>query len=51
MYRELRAMGATAEVARHIAANSQRWWRNSCLWLNMAMPIRYFDRRGVPRLS
>ena len=51
IYRELRALGVTDERARCIAVNSRSWWRNSCMELNRAMPIAYFDRLGVPRLS
>lgn len=51
MYRELLAMGTSKEDARRIAANSRRWWYNSYLALNRVMPIAYFDRLGVPRLS
>lgn len=51
MYRELLALGASETDARSIAANSWRWWHNSRLLLNRAMPIAYFDRLGVPRLS
>jgi group II intron reverse transcriptase/maturase len=51
MYRELLALGASKADAREVAANSRRWWRNSCLRLNRAMPIAYFDRLGVPRLT
>ncbi len=51
MYRELKAMGASENDARAVAANSRRWWRNSRLRLNRAIPIAYFDRLGVPRLS
>ena len=51
MYRELRALGATPEHAARIAGNSRRWWRNSRYELNRIMPIGYFDRLGVPRLS
>lgn len=51
MYRELKAMGASEEDARKVAANSRGWWRNSRMRLNRAMPIAYFDRLGVPRLS
>jgi RNA-directed DNA polymerase len=29
MYRELKALGAGATVARRVAGNSRRWWRNS----------------------
>lgn len=51
MYRELRALGAAPEHAARIAGNSRRWWRNSRYELNRTMPISYFDRLGVPRLS
>ena len=50
IYRELRALGAGAEVARQVAANSRRWWRNSGQALNRVLTIAYFDRLGVPRL-
>ncbi|EDZ98609.1 Group II intron maturase-specific domain protein [Burkholderia sp. H160] len=29
IYRELRALGAPTAVARQVAANRRRWWRNS----------------------
>jgi RNA-directed DNA polymerase len=51
MYRELQALGATSEQARRVAANSRRWWHNSRYELNRILPIAYFDRLGVPRLS
>jgi RNA-directed DNA polymerase len=51
MYRELLAMGASAEVARKVAANSRRWWRNSAKLLNSVLTIAWFDRLGLPRLS
>ncbi len=51
MYRELRALGASREHALRIADNARRWWRNSRYELNRIMPIGYFDRLGVPRLS
>lgn len=51
MYRELKALGASDADARQVAANSRRWWHNSRLLLNRVMPIAYFDRLGVPRLS
>jgi len=38
-YRELRALGASEDVARRIAANSQRWWRNSGMLLNAVLTI------------
>jgi len=51
MYRELLALGASESDTLRIARNSRRWWRNSRFLLNRAMPIAYFDRLGVPRLS
>jgi group II intron reverse transcriptase/maturase len=51
MYRELRALGASEQTARRVAANSRCWWRNSAMDLNRVLTIAYFDRLGVPRLS
>ena len=51
MYRELRALGAPQAVARRVAANSTRWWRNSGKLLNSVLTIDHFDRLGLPRLS
>ena len=49
-YRALRRLGASEDVARQVATQVQRWWRNSALHLNRLLPIAYFDRLGVPRL-
>jgi RNA-directed DNA polymerase len=51
MYRELKVLGAGEAVARRVAANSRRWWRNSDHLLKTVLTIAYFDRLGVPRLS
>jgi RNA-directed DNA polymerase len=51
IYRELRALGASSAQAARVAGNARRWWHNSRLELNRLMPIAYFDRLGVPRLS
>ncbi|MDR6204424.1 group II intron reverse transcriptase/maturase [Paraburkholderia graminis] len=51
IYRELRALGASAAVARQVAANSRCWWRNSDGALKRVLTIAYFDQLGVPRLS
>lgn len=51
IYRELRALGATPGVARPVAANSRRWWRNSGMLLNSVLTLAWFDRLGLPRLS
>jgi len=51
VFRELRARGASKELAARIAANARRWWRNSAMKLHIVFPIAYFDRLGVPRLA
>ena len=51
IYRELKAFGTSEEVAKQVAGNCHRWWRNSGLLLNRVLTIAYFDRLGVPRLS
>lgn len=51
IYRELLRLGAMPNVAQLVAKNSRRWWHNSQLALNNALPIAYFDRLGMPRLS
>jgi RNA-directed DNA polymerase len=51
MYRELKALGAKENVARQVAANSRRWWRNSAKLLNSVLTIAWFDQMGLPRLS
>lgn len=51
IFRELRALGVSKHHAAVVAANGRRWWRNSRMHLNHAMPIAYFDRLGIPRFS
>ena len=51
IYRELLARGAKAEVARQVAANSRRWWRNSGMLLNAVLTLKWSDQLGMPRLS
>jgi group II intron reverse transcriptase/maturase len=51
MYRELRALGASSAQAARIAGNARRWWHNSRYEVNRILPIGYFDRLGIPRLS
>ncbi|UUZ76136.1 group II intron reverse transcriptase/maturase [Polaromonas sp. P1(28)-13] len=51
MFRELRALGASVNVASQVAGNSRRWWRNSDRLLKTVLTIAYFDGLGVPRLS
>jgi hypothetical protein len=51
MDREMLAMGARQTDARMVAANSRRWWHNSGMRLNRIMPVAFFERLGLPRLS
>jgi RNA-directed DNA polymerase len=51
MYRELLALGAKPDVARQVAANSRRWWRNSGMLLNAVLTLNWSDRLGLPRPS
>jgi len=50
-YRELRALGASNQVAQKVAGNTCRWWHNSRLELNRVLTIAWFDRLGLVRLS
>jgi RNA-directed DNA polymerase len=51
IYRKLVRRGTPEDVARRVAANSRRWWKNSAKALNIAMPAQYFDDRGLPKLA
>lgn len=51
IFRELRARGISVAGAAKVAGNARRWWYNSALLLNAALPNAYFDRLGVPRLA
>jgi len=51
IFRELRARGMSDRVARQVAGNSRRWWRNAAMDLNMALPNKLFDELGVTRLA
>ncbi len=51
IYRELVARGMAPDAARRVAANSRRWWHNSAMALNMALPNDLFRQLGVPKLA
>jgi len=51
IHRELKALGASDDVAKQVAGNCHRWWRNSDGVIKRVLTIAYFDRLGVPRLS
>jgi group II intron reverse transcriptase/maturase len=51
VYRKLRARGVSERVAASAAAQAKRWWRTSQHQaLKIALPNRYYDELGVPRL-
>ncbi len=50
-YRELRARGASEDVAAAVAANTRRWWKNASMALHTVLTTQYFDAFGLPRLS
>jgi group II intron reverse transcriptase/maturase len=51
VYRELLARGLRPREAARVAKNCSRWWRNSYLQLNKALPNALFDGLGLPRLA
>ena len=51
IYRELRKLGASEELAARIASQPRRWWHNSRLGLNRILTVAMFDRLGVPKFS
>ena len=51
MFRELRALEASVDVAAQVAGNSRRWWHNSDRLLKTVLTIACFDGLGMPRLS
>ena len=51
IYRELVARGMPADAARKVAGNSRRWWHNSSMALNRALPNTLFNQLGVPTLA
>jgi group II intron reverse transcriptase/maturase len=51
-YPKLRARGVCERTAKAAAAKTRHWWETSASQaLNIAMPTRYFDQMGVPRLA
>ena len=51
VYRELRRRGLSRDGAARVAGNARRWWRNSAMALNIALPNSLFDELGLPRLG
>ena len=50
-YAALIALKASPSDALKVAQNMRCWWVNSMRRLNRALPISYFDRLGVVKLS
>lgn len=51
IFRELHARGLSVDASAQVAGNAHRWWRNSGMAINIALPGRIYDRMGVPRLA
>src|SRR5690606_6202360 len=51
IYRELVARGLSSRRAAQVAANGRRWWKNSAMALNRALPNSLFAQLGVPELG
>jgi RNA-directed DNA polymerase len=51
IFRELMARGTARDVARKVAFNARRWWRNSAMAIHIALPNSLFDELGLPRLA
>jgi RNA-directed DNA polymerase len=51
VYRELIVRGISPDAASRVAGNTRRWWHNSAMALNIALPNHLFKRLGVPTLA
>ena len=49
--REMRARGLSESNAHKVAANARSWWKCAAGVIQIALPNRYFDELGVPRLA
>jgi len=50
-YRELIARGLNPDLAAQVAAHTCSWWKNSAMKIHLALPNRWFDELGLPRLG
>ena len=48
VYRELRVLGASIDVAAQVAGNVKRWWRSSKGLVNTVLTNTHFARQGFP---
>jgi RNA-directed DNA polymerase len=51
IFRELRARGASVDVAAQVAGNARRWWRNACLRVHHVLRNSHFEKLGLPSLA
>jgi group II intron reverse transcriptase/maturase len=51
IYKQLLMRGITPSEAWQVARHAGRWWAFSGYTLNRALPVRYFDDLGLPRLA
>lgn len=51
IYRKLRGLGASHEVAAQVAVAGRRWWHCSRCNLHRVLTVTYFDSIGIPRLT
>ena len=51
VFRELRARGLSVDAAARVAAHARRWWHNSSMLLNAALPNSYLAGLGLPSLA
>ena len=49
--REMRARGLSETAAHKVAANARSWWKCAAGAIQIALPNRYFDELGLPRLA
>jgi len=50
IYRGLRNLGASHDVAIQVAATGRSWWHTSRSKLHQVLTVAYFDSLGIPRL-
>jgi len=51
IFRELRARGASVDVAAQVAGNAHRWWRNARRYVQLILRNSHFAELGLPSLS
>ena len=50
VFRELRALGASVDLAAQVAVHARRWWYCSANLVNRVLTNAYFDNFGILRL-